>query len=120
VQLDRRFPVHCLLGFLVGLALVQVELVDEGAWLALAALVTFGGIAGALILAGRDSRILRWLAYTGFGLELSFVYAVTMGTMLGTAGLFLASGVVLGIIALFIIRIERRIRTRPVQEGQGA
>ncbi|MGB3389295.1 MAG: DUF2157 domain-containing protein [Pseudaminobacter sp.] len=120
VQLDRRFPVHCLLGFLVGLALVQIELADEGGRLALAALVAFGGIAAALILAGRDSRMLRWIAYTGFGLELSFVYAATIGTMLGTAGLFLASGIVLGIIALFIIRVERRIKTRPIQGGQGA
>lgn len=120
VRLDRSFPVHCLLGFLVGLALVQIELPDESGRLVLAALVTFGGIAAALILAGRDSRVLRWIAYTGFGFELSFVYATTIGTMLGTAGLFLASGVVLGIIALFIIRVERRIGTRPAQEGQGA
>ncbi|RUM98683.1 DUF2157 domain-containing protein [Pseudaminobacter arsenicus] len=120
VLLDRRLPVHCLLGFLVGLALAQIDLVDEGGRLALAAVVTFGGIAAALIIAGRESRMLRWLAYTGFGLELAFIYAVMIGTMLGTAGLFLASGVVLGIIALFIIRIERRIRARPVQGGQGA
>jgi uncharacterized membrane protein len=119
VRIDGRLPVHCLLGFLVGLALLQVELVDEGGRLALAALAAFGGIAAALILAGRDSRMLRWLAYAGFGLELAFIYAVMIGTMLGTAGLFLASGVVLGIIAFFIIRMERRLGTAPVREREG-
>ena len=111
VRLGNGFPAHCLFGFLVGLAMIQAELVDEGMFLAFGALATFGGIAAALYLAGRESRVLRWIAYVGFGLELCFVYAVTMGTMLGTAGLFLASGVLLGIIAIFIIRVERRIRT---------
>ena len=36
--------------------------------------------------------------------ELAFVYTVTMGTMLGTAGLFFASGIVLGLVAFLIIR----------------
>lgn len=120
VLIDGRLPVHCLLGFLVGFALLQVELVDHGRRLALAALVTFAGIAASLVLAGRDSRMLRWLAYAGFGLELSFIYAIMIGTMLGTAGLFLASGVVLGIIAFFIIRMERRLGGGGTGEGQGA
>ncbi|MFU0503776.1 DUF2157 domain-containing protein [Pseudaminobacter sp. NGMCC 1.201702] len=111
IRLGSGFPAHCLVGFLAGLAMIQAELVDEGMSLAFAALATFGGIAAALYLAGRESRVLRSIAYVGFGLELCFVYAVTMGTMLGTAGLFLASGVLLGIIAIFIIRVERRIRT---------
>lgn len=119
-QIGGRLPVHCLFGFLAGLALLQIELVDEGGRLALAAIATFGGITAALILAGRESRMLRWVAYAGFGLELAFVYAETIGTMLGTAGLFLASGIVLGIIALFIIRMERRLGATAIRGGQGA
>lgn len=109
-RLDGRLPVHCLIGFLCGLALVQIDQIDHTGRLVIAALVVFAGVAAALFLAGRDSRLLRWIVYTGFGLELCFVYVLTIGTMLGTAGLFLASGVVLGIIAIVIIRVERRIR----------
>lgn len=108
-RLDGRLPVHCLIAFLCGLALVQVDQIDHSGRLVISALVVFAGIAAALFLAGRGSRLLRWIAYTGFGLELCFVYVRTIGTMLGTAGLFLASGVVLGIIAIVIIRVERRI-----------
>ena len=45
--------------------------------------------------------------------ELAFVYTVTMGTMLGTAGLFFASGIVLGLVAFLIIRIEKRMNAAP-------
>lgn len=109
-RLGGRFPVHCLIGFLVGLTLIQSAQIEESARLVVTALVTFGGIAAALYVAGRGSRLLRAVAYTGFGVELCFIYVVTISTMLGTAGLFLASGIVLGIIALVIIRVERRIK----------
>ncbi len=36
-----------------------------------------------------------------------------MGTMLGTAGLFFASGIVLGLVAFLIIRIEKRMNAAP-------
>ncbi len=110
-RLGGRLPVHCLIGFLAGLALVQLNQIDHAGRLAMSAVVVFAGIAAALYLAGRESRALRTVAYTGFGLELCFIYAVTISTMLGTAGFFLASGAVLGIIAIVIIRVERRIRT---------
>jgi len=120
VQLGGRLPVHCLIGFLTGLALIQAEMVDETPRLMVAALVTFAGIAAALLLAGRESRMLRWIAYAGFGLELCFVYVVMLGTMLDTAGLFLASGVVLGIIALFIIRVEKRVKNKLLEQKGAA
>lgn len=117
VQLNGGFATHCLIGFLSGMALVHMELALEGTYF-LAAILTFGGIAAALIFAGRESRSLRWIAYTGFSLELAFVYVVMMGTMLGTAGLFFASGLMLGVIAFLIIRIERRLMTvAPAQGG---
>ena len=63
-------------------------------------------------------RHARWLAYLGFTVELCFVYVVMMGTMLGTAGLFLLSGLALGLVALIITRIEKRLRA--VQQPAGA
>lgn len=113
VRLDGRLPLHGLLGFLVGMAVTQAYLINETAALALCALVIFGAVAAAVVLAGRESRALRWLAYIGFSVELCFIYVVMMGTMIGTAGLFLLSGVVLGIVAWVITRIERRMRDAP-------
>jgi uncharacterized membrane protein len=118
VRLDGGFPAHCLIGFLVGMGMLQLELMDDEGWrLAAVAAATFAGIATAVVLAGRESRGLRWIAYLAFSLELAFVYTVTVGTMLDTAGLFLASGVVLGLVALIIIRIEKRMRAEPAVEG---
>ena len=44
----------------------------------------------------------------------------TLGTMLGTAGLFFASGIVLGLVALLIIRIEKRMKAEPASQGAAA
>ncbi|MEO9337040.1 DUF2157 domain-containing protein [Mesorhizobium sp. SB112] len=119
VRLDGGLPIHGLLGFLTGMAIIQIDQVDETASLVVTALVVFAGTAAAVVLAGRESRALRWLAYLGFSLELCFVYGVMMGTMLGTAGLFLASGLVLGLAAYIIIRIEKRMKT-PAAAGGAA
>lgn len=107
-KLGGRLPLHGLIGFLTGMALVQFQLADTGGF-AIAAAVTLAGIAAAIVLAGRQSRGLRWLAYLGFAFELCLIYAVTMETMLGTAGFFLLAALVLGVLAFAIIRIEKRM-----------
>jgi uncharacterized membrane protein len=109
VRLNGRLPLHGLIGFLVGAAMLQVEHADEAVLLIIIALVVFAAVAAAILMAGRESRALRWVAYLGFFCELAFLYVATIGTMLGTAGLFLASGLVLGLVAFIIIRIERRL-----------
>ena len=114
---DGRLPIHGLIGFLAGMAVIQGELVDDSAPLIVSAAIVFGGIAAALVLAGRDSRGLRWIAYTGFAVEICFVYGVLLGTMLGTAGFFLAAAVILGLLAFVIIGIERRMKAAPAGEG---
>lgn len=116
-QLDGRFVVHCLLGFCVAMVMLQVEVADETVRFGLAAIVTFAGIVAAVLSAGRQSRGLRWLAYAAFSLELAIVYVVMLGTMLGTAGLFFASGIVLALIAFLIIRVEKRLRPEPAAQG---
>lgn len=108
-QIGGRLPVHGLIGFLSGMTLLQFYIIDDLGPLVLAAATTFGGIVAALVLAGRDSRGLRWIAYLGFAFELCFVYVVTLGTMLGAAGFLLAAAVILGLLAFAIVRIERRI-----------
>ena len=59
----------------------------------MAAAVALAGIVAAVVLAGRESRGLRWIAYTGFAIELCAIYGVMIQDMLGTAGFFLAAGI---------------------------
>lgn len=120
LQLGGRLPLHALFGFLTGMAIIQFELADESTYnsgFAVASIVALAGIVAAIMLAGRESRGLRWLAYAGFAFELAIVYGVTLRSMLDTAGFFLAAAVLLGILALVIIRIEKRMR---VPEEKGA
>lgn len=119
-RIGGRMPIHGLIGFLAGMAYVQGYLIDATAMLAVCAVIVFAGTAAAIVLAGRESRGLRWLAYIGFTVELCFVYVVMMGTMLGTAGLFLLSGAVLGIVAFVITRVERRLKASPELLGDEA
>lgn len=121
MRLDGRTALHCLIGFLAGIILTQLDLiarVDDLTWFIVATAIAFGGIAATLVLAGRTSRGLRWVAYLGFAFEICLIYSVMMGTMLGTAGFFLAAGTMLALLAFAIARIERRINAdNPAAEG---
>lgn len=116
-MLNGRLPLHALIAFLAGLGLFQIELSSSEPVLAVSSLVAFGAIAAALVLAGRESRGLRWIAYLGFSLQLALLYTVTVGTMLGTAGMFLLAGVALAAVAYLIMRIERRMSGPRALEG---
>jgi uncharacterized membrane protein len=120
LQLGGRLTLHALLGFLTGIAMIQFELADESSYIggfAIASIVALAGIVAAIMLAGRESRGLRWLAYAGFAFELAIIYGVTLQSMLDTAGFFLAAAVLLGILALVIIRVEKRMKA---PAGKGA
>ena len=117
VKLGGGLPVQGLLGFIAGMSIVQFEYYEERSFL-LVAIIVFAGVVAALVLAGRESRMLRWLAYAAFIYELGFVYVTLIGTMLGTAGLFLAAGLVLAAIAIVITRIERRVAGSAAGEGR--
>jgi len=108
-RLGGPAPAHPLIGFLVGIALVQVQLSEQFWPMLIASLIAFAGIVAALVLRGEQSRLMRWIAYAAFVLELCVLYVVTIGTTIETSALFLLSGVALGVVALFIARIERRL-----------
>jgi uncharacterized membrane protein len=116
-RLGGPYPAHPLIGFMVGLAMIQVEVYDEFGPMLIATLIAFAGIVAALVLRGRQSRLMRWIAYAAFTIELCFAYIVTIGTMMDTAGLFLFSGLALALVAFFIIRIEKRMAVRPAVQG---
>lgn len=123
VQIDRLLPVHALIGFLTGIFLIQIDRAGDAhtsAGFALAAAVALAGIVAAVVLAGRESRGLRWIAYTGFAVELCAIYGVMIQDMLGTAGFFLAAGILLALLAFAIIRIERRMKVASAAEGAAA
>ena len=114
VGLGGRLPLHALFGFLTALAIIQFQTAD-GSGFGLAAAVTLAAIAAAVVLGGRDSRGLRWLAYLGFAFELCLIYVVMMETMLGTAGFFLSAAIILGLLAFVIIRVEKRMAGTTLQ-----
>lgn len=116
-KLGGPYPAHPLIGFVSGLTLVQMQVYDSFGPMLLATLVAFAGIVAALVMRGRESRLMRWLAYAAFTVELMITYVVTVGSMIDTAGLFLFSGLALALVAFFIIRVERRLAPRPVAAG---
>ena len=121
VQLGGRLPVHALIGFLAGLAMIQFDLVEGSGFVAspsrgcaLPALPppscwragTAGACAGSPMSASPSNS--------------AIIYVVTMQSMLGTAGFFLAAALILAVLAFVIIRIEKRMTTRPAAEGAAA
>lgn len=118
VRLDGNLPVHAILGFMVGIGMIQLEWMNDPGFLPASA-IALAGIAAAILLGGRESRGLRWIAYVGFAFELCLIYTVTVGSMLGTAGFFLAAAVILGLLAFAIIRVEKRMKA-PSTTGAAA
>ncbi len=106
---DHGVPIQGLLGFIAGMSPIQFSYQDQGIFL-LVVIIVFAAIIGALLLGGRDSRLLRWLAYAAFTYEVGYVYVVLVATMIGTAGLFLTAGLVVAALAWFITRLEKRMR----------
>ncbi len=119
-KLGGPYPAHSLIAFLVGISMVQVEVFDQFWPMLLTTLIAFSAIVAALLMRGRQSALMRWIAYIAFSVELCFLYFVTLGTMISTAGLFLFSGVALAIVAYVIMRIERRLGAKPAAEGGAA
>lgn len=112
IGLRAGLPVQALLGFLCGVGTVQVALIDKSEFL-LPTLAAFGGIVFAVLVAGRENALLRWLAYAAFVFQLCFTYIVMLGTMLGTAGFFVFGGAALAVLAWIIARLERRFGAPP-------
>lgn len=117
VGLGEGLAADALIGFLVGMFTLQFVFAESVPAFSVLAAITFAGIAGALVIGGRAGRKVRWLAYLGFAVEISFVYVATIGTMLGTAGFFVLAAIGLGILAVVIIRIERRLARPAAPQG---
>lgn len=74
-------------------------------------------IAG-LALSGHRNLPVRWMAYTVFCLEVLYLAFKTIGTLIGTAGFFLSVGVLVLLLAAFVVRMERRLQKKnPTRQG---
>jgi uncharacterized membrane protein len=115
--LEDGLAVQALIAFLTGIGSMQVMLIEEPAFL-LTAVAAFAAIVVVLIAEGRENRALRWLAYAAFIFQLGFVYVVTIGSMMGTAGFFVLGGIALSCLSWLIGRLERRFSNgAPVAAG---
>ncbi|MCX8281673.1 DUF2157 domain-containing protein [Phyllobacterium sp. 0TCS1.6C] len=68
-------------------------------------------VAG-LSLSGYRNPAVRWIAYSVFSFEVIYLAFKTIGTMIGTAGFFLSAGVLVLLLAVFVMRMERRLKQR--------
>lgn len=112
--LGGYLPLSSLLGFLTGMTVLQAEFWERTGPLALLALVALLGIVVAIMLAGRESRAVRVLAYLGFAEQLCLVYLGLIGTMLNTAALLFIAALLMAALAFVIFRVERRMDGRVV------
>lgn len=91
----------------IGLGLLHFELDDAGGRL-IVGIATLVASVGAIALAGRDNGAVRYLGYAVFALEVFYLSFETVGTILGTSGFFLLSGLLVAMVAWLVIRLERR------------
>lgn len=91
----------------IGLALLHFETDSAGERLLLG-IVTLSAALGGIALSGRDNGAVRYLAYAAFATETLYLASETLGSILGTSGFFLISGLMVAAVAWLVIRLERR------------
>ncbi len=107
----------------MGLLLHQIDRGDffgsglgsiRDAWPAMAA-AAFAILA--IALEGRDNGAVRYAGYIVFALEILYLSLEVAGTILGTSGLFLGSGLFLAAVGWLVIRLERRFAALDTAKG---
>ncbi|MBD9372172.1 DUF2157 domain-containing protein [Rhizobium sp. ARZ01] len=108
---------YAFLLLLIGLLILHIETNGIGERLLLGS-VTLVVAIGGIAISGRDNGAVRYLAYAAFAAESLYLASETLGSILGTSGFFLISGLVVGAIAWIVIRLERRFAVRNMEAGQ--
>lgn len=90
----------------------------RGNEVASAVAILASAIAG-LTLSGYRNLAIRWMSYTVFSLEVLYLAFKTIGTLIGTASFFLCAGVLVLLLAAFVVRMERRLQAKTAQ-AEGA
>jgi uncharacterized membrane protein len=91
----------------IGLFFLHID-IDQGSRMIALGVVTLAASVLAIAMQGRDNGAVRYLAYTVFAVEMLYLASVTVGSILGTSGLFLCSGLFVAVVAWVVIRLERR------------
>lgn len=91
----------------IGLLLLHFEISDGPRLIALG-LATLAISVAAIALCGRDNGAVRYLAYAVFAAEILYLASATIGSIIGTSGFFLISGLLVAVVAWLVIRLERR------------
>lgn len=99
---------------MIGLFLLHLEF-DEVRGRLVVGIVTLVTSVAAIALSGRDNGAVRYLAYAVFAVEVLYLASTTVGTILGTSGLFLLSGLLVAAVAWVVIRLEKRLSAQTVE-----
>lgn len=84
-----------------------------GAYTLFYGIIVLAAIVGVLVWAWRtDNRAVLWLAYLGFSIEIFSIYLKKVGTLLGTSGFFLATGLVFSALAYAAYRLHDQTTAR--------
>lgn len=117
---------YSLLFACLGLLIFQIEQSDfmaneQPLWrTAFPALLMIALSVLALVLDGRDNGAVRYTSYAVFAAEVLYLSVELAGSMLGTSGIFLCTGIILGVIAWFVIRVEKRFAQKQQELGTRA
>lgn len=98
---------YTFLAVAIGLLMLHVEIISGPRLVALG-VVTLAISVGAIGIRGRDNGAVRYLAYLVFAAEMLFLASETLGSIIGTSGFFLVSGLLVAVVAWLVIRLERR------------
>ena len=98
---------YSYLVLLVGLGLLHMEAEGVASEL-LFGIATLAAAIGGIALSGRANGAVRYLGYGAFAAEALYLASETLGSIIGTAGFFLVSGIVVALIAWAVIWLERR------------
>lgn len=116
----KAIGAYGFLMLLLGLVYFQFDLFDEV--VSDQVIIGFAMLAcsiAGLVLSGYRNLAVRWMAYTVFCLEVLYLAFKTIGTLIGTASFFLSAGVLVLLLAAFVVRMERRLQ-KSAPKTQGA
>jgi uncharacterized membrane protein len=99
----------------IGIFLIHIE-IESGQRLIVLGIATLALAVAAISLCGRDNGAVRYSAYIVFAAEMLYLASETIGSIIGTSGFFLVSGLLVAIVAWIVIRLERRFSHVEKQE----
>ena len=103
----------CLL-CMIGLGLLHIEY-DESMGRLVVGVLTMIAAVTSIAVCGRDNGVVRYLGYIAFAGEILYLSSMTVGSIIGTSGLFLVSGLVVGFTAWAVIQLEKRLAGRAAE-----